>query len=348
MKEILSVVGARPQFIKAAMVSRALKEAGIKERLIHTGQHYDDNMSTIFFDELDIPSPDINLEVGSGSHARQTGEIMVRLEEHLLQNDPPDCVLVYGDTNSTVAAAVTARKLHIPVAHVEAGLRSFNTLMPEEINRMVTDRLSDYLFCPTQTACDHLRKEGLTMGVSLTGDVMYDAVVHFSSTPVPATGHFSEGTYVLATVHRAENTDDPDRLAGIIQGLGSVSLPVLFPVHPRTESRLKGFRLPDNISVIEPLSYVQMLHAIKGAFRVFTDSGGIQKEAIWLETPCITLREETEWVETLDRSWNVLVGADPVRIKSALDIEPESPPPALGRVGDVSASFRIASILASA
>ena len=250
MIEILSVVGARPQFIKAAMVSRALKEAGIGERLIHTGQHYDDNMSSIFFDELDIPVPDINLEVGSGSHARQTGEIMVRLEEHLLQNDRPDCVLVYGDTNSTVAAAVTARKLLIPVAHVEAGLRSFNMHMPEEINRIVTDRLSDFLFCPTQTACDHLKAEGLKDGISLTGDVMYDAVVHFSSTREPSSGHFPVGTYALATVHRAENTDDPDRLAGIIRGLGNVGIQVIFPVHPRMAVRLQGIGLPDNISVI--------------------------------------------------------------------------------------------------
>ncbi|GMQ81440.1 MAG: UDP-N-acetylglucosamine 2-epimerase (non-hydrolyzing) [Rhodothermia bacterium] len=348
MIEIISVVGARPQFIKAAMVSRALKEAGIGERLIHTGQHYDDNMSSIFFDELDIPAPDINLEVGSGSHARQTGEIMVRLEEHLLQNDRPDCVLVYGDTNTTAAAAVTARKLLIPVAHVEAGLRSFNMHMPEEINRIVTDRLSDFLFCPTQTACDHLKAEGLTDGISLTGDVMYDAVVHFSSTREPAGGRFPEGTYALATVHRAENTDDPDRLAGIIRGLGNVGIPVIFPVHPRTAVRLQGFGLPDNISVMEPLSYVQMLHAIKGAHRVFTDSGGIQKEAIWLETPCITLRDETEWVETLDRSWNVLVGADPAQIKSAMDVEPVAPPPVLCHIGEDSASSRIASILASA
>lgn len=348
MNEIVSVVGARPQFIKAAMVSPALAKAGIQERLIHTGQHYDDDMSSVFFDELDIPAPDTNLEVGSGSHAIQTGEIMVRLEACLLQNDRPDCVLVYGDTNSTIAAAVTARKLLIPVAHVEAGLRSFNMQMPEEINRIVTDRLSDFLFCPTQTACDQLKKEGLTAGVFLTGDVMRDAVVHYSSSSTPANSQFPDGSYALATVHRAENTDDPDRLAGIIRGLGSVGLPVIFPAHPRTAGRLKGIGLPDNVRIIRPLSYKQMLRAMKGAHRVFTDSGGMQKEALWLGTPCITFRDETEWVETLERSWNVLVGADPLRIKQAMELEPVDPPPLLGQFGEDTASSRIASILVSA
>lgn len=347
MTDVMSIVGARPQFVKAAVVSRALRRIGIRETLIHTGQHYDAGMSAVFFEEMGIPEPDVNLGVGSGSHAYQTGEIMVRLEEQLMSRPNPDCVLVFGDTNSTLAAAVTARKLHIPVAHVEAGLRSFNQRMPEELNRIVTDRLSDWLFCPTETACENLQNEGITNGIHLTGDVMLDATLHFADRARKPAQDFPDRSYVVATVHRAENTDDPKRLGGIMTALGALQVPVLFPAHPRTMERLKGFALPDNIFLVQPLSYLEMLYVVKRALRVITDSGGLQKEALWLGTPCITLRDETEWIETLEGGWNVLAGADPDRITAAMRRDPGSPIPSIGRVDGNSASDRIASILLS-
>ncbi len=347
MTDVVSIVGARPQFVKAAVVSRALRQAGIRETIIHTGQHYDESLSAVFFEEMDIPEPDANLGVGSGSHAYQTGEIMVRLEEQLMSRPEPDCLLVFGDTNSTLAAAVTARKLHIPVAHVEAGLRSFNQRMPEELNRIVTDRLSDWLFCPTETACENLHKEGITNGIHLTGDVMFDATMYYTDRARKPARDFPGRTYVVATVHRAENTDDPGRLGGIMTGLGALRIPVLFPAHPRTMERLKGFALPGNIRLVEPLSYLEMLYVVKGALRVVTDSGGLQKEALWLGTPCITLRDETEWKETLEGGWNVLTGADPERITAAMQRDPQAPVPSIGRFDGNMASERIASILSS-
>ncbi|MDE2996225.1 MAG: UDP-N-acetylglucosamine 2-epimerase (non-hydrolyzing) [Bacteroidota bacterium] len=352
-----TVVGARPQFIKAAVVSHAFKEAGVSEQLVHTGQHYDADMSEVFFGELGIPSPHVNLEVGSGSHAVQTAAMMTGLET-VWMRDRPDCVLVYGDTNSTVAAAMVASKLGIPLAHVEAGLRSFNRRMPEEINRIVTDRLSDWLFCPTQTAVDHLASEGMTHGVVLSGDVMLDATRFFAGR---AAGHrpldevlesiqaadqtlrlpssqLASGSYYLATVHRAENTDDPDRLRGIFDALGSLGASVLLPLHPRTLGRIQDLDLSGYIHVLPPVSYLAMLTLISESKGVLTDSGGLQKETVWLGKPCITLRDETEWTETLERGWNRLVGASPKAILAAAAEKPAGRPPAFGEAPEGTAS----------
>ncbi len=319
---ICTVVGARPQFIKAAVVSRALARAGVEEILVHTGQHYDATLSQVFFDEMGIPPPAVNLEVGSGTHAVQTGTLMIRLEQYLQAQPAPDWVVVYGDTNSTLAGALVAAKLHLPLAHVEAGLRSFNRRMPEEINRIVADRLSRLLFCPTQTAVDNLRREGIVEGVHLTGDVMLDATRFFADRaatlrPLDALTTHPPQRYYLATVHRAENTDDPARLAGIFAGLGRLDAPVLVPLHPRTRDRLGDIALPPNVERMEPVSYLAMLTLVQHARRVLTDSGGLQKEAFWLGVPCITLRDETEWVETLENGWNGLAGTSEAIVEAA-------------------------------
>lgn len=345
--QVCSVVGARPQFVKAAVVSQALRRVGIEERLVHTGQHYDPAMSAVFFDELGIAEPHVNLEVGSGSHAVQTGEIMTRFEEYLTSEGLPDWILVYGDTNSTIAAAVVASKLHVPVAHVEAGLRSFNRKMPEEINRVVTDHLSDLCFCPTPTAVDNLRNEGVTSGVHLTGDVMYDATIHFAESaaqrwPLEKLTDHPAGGYYLATVHRAENTDDPDRLRSIMAGLGRLKLPVILPLHPRTRTRINPEILERHVNVWQPVGYLAMLTLVRNAHAVLTDSGGLQKESVWLGTPCITLRNETEWVETMEGGWNQLVGADENAIVEAAGRRPAGSPPL---PDDPGASDRIAEIL---
>lgn len=346
---VCTVVGARPQFVKAAVVSRALRQAGIKERMVHTGQHYDDDMNAVFFDELGIATPEVNLAVGSGTHGAQTGEIMVRLEQYLQAGPAPACVLVYGDTNSTIAGAVTAAKLHIPVGHVEAGLRSFNRSMPEEVNRVVTDHLSSYCFCPTSTAVQNLADEGVTRGVHLTGDVMYDATMQFmedaaARRPLPSIVPFDSGRYYLATVHRAENTDRAQRLQEIFDGLGRLDLPVVVPLHPRTRRRLDDVAYEDNVHIFDPQGYLAMLTLVKHARRVLTDSGGLQKEAVWLQTPCVTLREETEWVETLQGGWNRLVGADAEAIEEAVSHAPNGPAPSPGAPG---AAARIARLLAA-
>lgn len=363
---ILTVVGARPQFIKAAPVSEALRTAGLRETIVHTGQHYDAEMSQIFFDELGIPEPAVNLGVGSASHAVQTAAMLTGLET-ILSTDRPDVVLVYGDTNSTIAAALAASKLSIPVAHVEAGLRSHNRKMPEEINRIVTDRLSDLLFCPTDTAVTQLDREGMTNGVYLTGDVMLDATRLFAdraselrpleSILAPLAGRTSSARqtparqtpdrFALATVHRAENTDDPARLRSIMRALGRLGLPVILPLHPRTRSRLGGIDIPPDVRLVEPVTYISMLSLIRSAERVLTDSGGLQKEAVWLGTPCITLRDETEWTETLEGNWNQLAGADEGRILEAWRRLPRAAPPIFGRVDDRNASEIIAELLAS-
>lgn len=319
---ICTVVGARPQFIKAAVVSRALEKSGIEEVIVHTGQHYDDEMSRVFFEELGVPPPIANLEVGSGSHSTQTGKMMSRLEEFLLAQPAMDWLLIYGDTNSTLAGALVASKLHIPLAHVEAGLRSFNRHMPEEINRIVADRLSDLLFCPTESAVANLRAEGIRSGVHLTGDVMLEATHLFAEEArqkplTEALTHLASGVYYLATIHRAENTDHPDRLRAIFDGLGRLQETVLLPLHPRTKERLHGLEIPSNVQLLPPVSYLEMLSLIGGARCVLTDSGGLQKEAYWLGIPCITLRKETEWIETLENGWNQLVGSDPNRIVEA-------------------------------
>jgi len=329
--KLISVVGARPQIIKAAAMSRAIGEHNRKypahkivETVVHTGQHYDENMSQIFFNELDVPEPGYNLEVGSGSHAEQTGKILQRIEAVLIK-ESPDCCLVYGDTNSTLGGALSAAKLHIPVAHVEAGLRSFNRKIPEEINRVVTDHVSDVLFCPTQTAVDNLANEGISEGVHRVGDLMYDCILFYTKRTklieqkiLKRLGIRSK-SYYLATVHRAENTDDGTRLSRIFDALNQIAstdCPVVLPLHPRTVkcTHKHGLEFTNWIKVIPPVSYLEMVVLEKNARLILTDSGGVQKEAYWLSVPCVTLRDETEWVETVESGWNILAGADKQRI----------------------------------
>ncbi len=343
---IASVVGARPQFVKSAVVSRELANAGIEETIIHTGQHYDEELSAVFFDELGIPEPAINLEVGSATHALQTGDVMIRLEAFLSAGRPPDCLLVFGDTNTTLGAALVASKLNVPLAHVEAGLRSFNRTMPEEINRIVTDRLSALLFCPTRTAVDNLLAEGITEGVHLSGDVMLDATILFADLADERRGKdaYAPGEYYVATIHRAENTDDAQRLASIFEGFGRIDAPVVLPLHPRTRGCLGGVDVPANVEIVAPLGYLSMLSLVKRARGVLTDSGGLQKEAVWLGVPCVTLRDETEWIETTERGWNQVVGADADRIAEAAATPPQPPPPIFTERG---AAKRIAAVLAN-
>jgi UDP-GlcNAc3NAcA epimerase len=313
--KVVTIVGARPQFIKAAAISRVLR-ADHTEVMVHTGQHYDQNMSQVFFDELGIPAPDYNLEIGSGSHGSQTGAMLAAIEE-VLKIEKPGWVLVYGDTNSTLAGALAAAKLHIKVAHVEAGLRSYNRRMPEEINRVLTDHISSLLFCPSQNAVLNLAKEGITEGAHLIGDVMYDALEYARSRlrEIPnilTKLGLKEKGYLLATVHRAENTDDPVRLDSILQAINRTQEDVVSPVHPRTRKAIENLDIgfPSTVMLIDPVGYLDMVRLEEAARMILTDSGGIQKEAYWLEVPCITLREETEWVETVEEGWNVLVGAN--------------------------------------
>lgn len=320
--KILTVVGARPQFIKAAPVGRALRQAGGDEFMVHTGQHYDHGMSQVFFDELGIPAPQVNLEIGSGHHGWQTGKMLEGIEAILLR-EKPDWVLVYGDTNSTLAGALAAAKLQIPLAHVEAGLRSYNREMPEEHNRVLTDHCADLLFCPTETAAANLRKEGITQGVHQVGDPMYDAVLQFSeaaekkSTILQALG-LTPKQYSLATLHRPANVDDEAILREILAAFEQSGEKIIFPVHPRTRHSIDRFGIElasaPNIHPIAPLGYLDMLALEKNARVILTDSGGMQKEAYFFQVPCITLREETEWVETLEDGANVLTGADRERI----------------------------------
>ncbi len=324
MKTIASIVGARPQFIKSAPVSRALSSR-FREVLIHTGQHYDYGMSEIFFKEMEIRPPDFNLGVGGGSHGEQTGRMLIELEK-VIGEVKPDCILVYGDTNSTLAGAVTAAKAGIPLAHVEAGLRSYNRAMPEEINRVLTDHISNFLFCPTDTAIENLTKEGVVKGVHRVGDVMYDAllfniaIARRRSQVLDRLG-LSKGTYALATVHRAANTDDPERMRSILEALGALSTRVVFPVHPRTRKMIQelGLTARSNVSFIEPQGYFDIMVLQENANCILTDSGGMQKEAYLLGVRCITLREETEWVETVSSGWNKLVGVDGQAICTAFE-----------------------------
>ncbi|MEN6519413.1 MAG: UDP-N-acetylglucosamine 2-epimerase (non-hydrolyzing) [Methanospirillum sp.] len=323
--KVVTVVGARPQFIKCAPVSRELRKEHT-EILVHTGQHYDHGMSDVFFEELEIPKPDYHLGVGSGSHGEQTGKMLAEIEKVLLAEEP-DRVIVYGDTNSTLAGALAAAKLHIPVAHVEAGLRSFDRRMPEEINRVMTDHISDLLFCPTPTAVENLAAEGITNGVHLVGDVMADAL-HFNreraerQSKILEKFELGQGGYLVLTVHRPANTDSREAMDSILSAVGDAGMPVIFPVHPRTSSCLKEHgladRVPANIHLVEPLSYLDMLRVMAGAQRILTDSGGIQKEAYMLGVPCITLRDTTEWVETVHDGWNVLAGAEQSAIMRAI------------------------------
>lgn len=346
--KVVTILGARPQFIKAAVVSRVLQSrAGVVEVLVHTGQHYDPSMSEIFFAELQIPKPAYNLGVGSGPHGAQTGE-MLREIETTLEREDPDWVLVYGDTNSTLAGALAAAKLQMAVAHVEAGLRSYNRAMPEEINRVVTDHLANRLFAPTDRAVANLRTEGIPdERIVATGDVMYDATLHFGSRSgrtarlLDGIG-IEPGAYVLATVHRAENTDDPGRLAAIFDGLKLLSrdLPVVLPLHPRTAKALPSFREEaaedfPNLRILEPLGYLDMLTLERTAKCIATDSGGVQKEAFFHRVPCVTLREETEWVELVEAGWNRLCpSGDPMNlvtaVRDAISTVPGEAPPLYG------------------
>lgn len=320
---VLSIVGARPQFVKAAVLSREFRRAGIAEMLVHTGQHYDAQMSDVFFKELDLPIPHRHLGVGSASHGVQTGEMMIRLEP-VIQDAAPDVVLVYGDTNSTLAGALAASKLHVPVVHVEAGLRSFDRTMPEEINRLVADRLADLLLAPSEEAARQLRREGTTAPIEVVGDVMVDLALQVAGT-LPSRPaildrfNLTSKRFALATIHRAGNTDDAPRFASIVAGLRALPLPVIFPVHPRTRALCNALCVgtADNIVTCEPLAYGDMLALQVHARVVLTDSGGIQKEAITVGTACVTLRETTEWTETLADEWNVLAGADSNRIVAA-------------------------------
>ncbi len=384
--KIVTVVGARPQFIKAAAVSRAIQafnrkrcsfgrsssKKQIQELLVHTGQHYDYLMDKVFFEELELPNPDYHLGVGSGSHARQTGMMLERIET-VLQKEKPEVVMVYGDTNSTLAGALVAAKLNIPVAHVEAGLRSYNRNMPEEINRLLIDHLSTFLFCPTHQAVQNLLKEGIKDGkdkvVKKVGDVMYDSILYYSDLaekkstilqdlglllPKTLNSKLITHNYYLATLHRAENTDNPKRLKSILRALNEIGkdVPILFPLHPRTKKMMKVYRLfpeTQGIKLIDPVSYLDMLKLEKNAKTILTDSGGVQKEAYWFGVPCFTLRDETEWVETIHSGWNILVGAGKERIvEEVKGREGRKKPPRKREIfGDGKASEKIVQIILS-
>jgi len=358
---VLMVVGARPQFVKAAAILRALEPGAvgvggsfvIETRLLHTGQHYDAALSEWFFSELDLPSPDHELGVGSGPHGAQTARMLEGVEA-CIQQDRPDVVLVVGDTNSTLAGALASAKLGVPVAHVEAGLRSYRRAMPEEINRVLTDHISALLFCPSYTAVANLRKEGIVEGVHQVGDVMFDVLSHHLPPleervrVVQAVG-VEHGQFALATIHRAENTDDPDRLASILASLervASLGIPVVFPAHPRTRRALADAGSTHGLRVIPPVSYLQMLSLEASARVILTDSGGVQKEAYWLGVPCVTLRDETEWVETVDLGCNVLAGCDPDAVARAVQRgQPNLPRPPV--YGDGHSAERIVAALIS-
>lgn len=341
MISILTIVGARPQFIKAAAISRAVREhfsGQVREYLLHTGQHYDENMSDVFFRQMQIPRPDFRLNVGSGSHGLQTGEMMRQIEEILLTHKP-DALLVYGDTNSTLAGALAAAKLHIPVIHIEAGLRSFNKSMPEEINRICSDHVATFLFPPTQVAVDNLAREGFRYDaakpvsydnpwVENVGDVMYDNSLYFAEiaereSRIMEQHGVAGKPFVLCTIHRDFNTDQPERLERIFEGLNRItqehSIPILLPCHPRTAKKLDGLRNKpvEGIRIMEPVSFFDMIRLEKHAAQIITDSGGVQKEAYFFKTPCLVMRPETEWVEIIETGNGVLVDADPDRMAEA-------------------------------
>jgi UDP-GlcNAc3NAcA epimerase len=351
--KVVTVVGARPQFVKAALVSRRLAQVrGVEERLVHTGQHYDEQMSQVFFDQLEIPAPAHWLNVGSGPHGQQTGRMLERIESVLVA-ERPDWVLVYGDTNSTLAGALAAAKLHIPVAHVEAGLRSYNRRMPEETNRVLTDHVATLRLCPTTTAVANLKAEGVSDGVSLVGDVMFDCARHFLSRaaskvdPLRMLG-LEPKQFVLMTCHRAENADSRTRLGAILEAAGRIaaSIPVIFPVHPRTRKSIAAvaYHADSRIQLTEPLSYLETLILEQQAAVVLTDSGGVQKEAFILGTPCVTMRSETEWTETLQDGANILADADCEKIVAAVHQQwnrTEAMPEAASHYGGGRASERI-------
>jgi UDP-GlcNAc3NAcA epimerase len=344
---ILTVVGARPQFVKAAPVCRAFAAAGLREIMVHTGQHYDRDMSDVFFDELEMPPPSIHLAVGAAARAVQLARMIEGLSE-AISREAPGAVVVYGDTTSTLAGALAAGIAGVPLAHVEAGLRSFNRTMPEEFHRRLADHAADLFFCPTQNAVDLLRREGIAEGVHLVGDTMHDAILWARAkarSRGPADFGLIPGAYALATLHRPYNVDEPARLATLIDALGRIGMPVLFPVHPRTRARLAGMNLPAGLRAVDPLGFLDMIALQAQARVVLTDSGGMQKEAYILGVPCVTLRPETEWVETLEDGWNVLADAPDAIVAAARRAKPSSAPkPAFGS-GD--AAMRIARIVAA-
>lgn len=359
--KVLTVVGARPQFIKAAVVSRALPafnerrspDRRIRDVMVHTGQHYDENMSAVFFQELNIPPPAHHLGIGSGPHGQQTGRMLEALEG-VMEAERPDLVFVYGDTNSTLAGALAASKLRIPVAHVEAGLRSYNRAMPEETNRVIADHLSTLLFCPTSRAVKNLGCEGIVEGVHSVGDVMYDSLLHHLTLAERCAGVLTglglrHGEYGLATVHRAETTDRPETLKGIFSALGRIGLPIVVPLHPRTREAMKAAgweHLSGEVRFVPPVSYHEMLTLARHARLILTDSGGVQKESFLLRVPCVTLRNETEWVETVEAGWNRLAGTDPAAIVEAARQSLDSTPPEPGRpYGDGRAAEAILDIV---
>lgn len=328
--KIASIVGARPQFIKMALVSEALQEENrLREISVHTGQHYDYRMSALFYKELKLPRPDYHLKCGSGSHGAQTGKMMAAIEK-VLQSERPDLVLVYGDTNTTLAGVLAAAKLCFPVAHVEAGLRSYNRSMPEEINRMVTDKLATLLFCPTSQAVENLAKEGICQGVFLVGDVMIDMLRRFESVAESRSNilkrlNLTPRRYFVTTLHRPVNADETVTLRRLLGALQGLDHPVVFPVHPRTQKQIERLRLRSSsgLRLMEPVGYFDMLLLEKYARAILTDSGGVQKEAYHFQVPCLTLREETEWVETVESGWNRLVGSDPGKIQEILQTLPQ-------------------------
>jgi UDP-GlcNAc3NAcA epimerase len=332
--KVMTIVGARPEFIQTAPVSKAIRQRHT-EILVHTGQHYDGNMSDVFFRDLDLPDPELNLGVGSGSHAEQTGLMMIRLEEAMMR-EQPGWALVYGDTNSTIAGALTAAKLHIPVAHIEAGLRSYDRMMPEEINRVLTDHLSDILFAPTQVAVDNLAREGITKGVRLVGDVRVDVLLGITDQArdqrarLLAQTRLAEGEpFALATIHRASNTDDGERLKAIVEVMSTMAIPVVLPAHPRLRKMMGEFGLlfSGNVRAIDPVGFLDMVALLGACQIVITDSGGLQKEAYMLRRPCVTVRNTTEWVETVTAGWNRLCEPTPAEFKAAV-AEARGEPPA--------------------
>lgn len=323
--KILTVIGARPQFVKAGALSRAFENVDrIEEIIVHTGQHFDENMSDVFFNEMNIPKPKYNLQINSLDHGAMTGRMLEGIEE-IIKIEKPNLLLVYGDTNSTLAGALAAKKLHVKVAHVEAGLRSFNMDMPEEVNRILTDRISDYLFCPTDTAIENLNNEGyenIDAQVVKSGDVMQDAAYFYAEISADKSTIISElniKKFCLATLHRAENTNDPEKLSGIVNALNHIHaeiIPVVLPLHPRTKGKLEAFGLELKVKTIDPVGYFDMIELIKHCALVMTDSGGLQKEAFFFKKNCVTMRDQTEWVELIEAGVNVLVGSDKTKIIS--------------------------------
>jgi UDP-GlcNAc3NAcA epimerase len=348
--KILTVLGARPQFIKAAPLSRVLRERHT-ELIIHTGQHYDPNMSDIFFEELNIPKPDYYLRIGSGSHGKQTGAMLNKIEEIVLKEEP-DYLMVYGDTNTTLAGALVAAKLHVPVIHVEAGLRSFNKNMPEEINRIMTDHISEYLFCPTDTAVKNLQDENIMNNVYNIGDVMYDAVLYNRSlaeekSNILSINGLDRNRFYLITIHRAENTDNIQNMKNILEAFSKINTVKVWPIHPRTKHKLSAYGLDfndiPNLKVIEPVGYLDMLTLEANAQKIITDSGGVQKEAYFMKVPCVTIREQTEWIETLEGEANTITGTSVEKILEG--IKKEVSPSYREQFGDGKASQKIVKLI---